>query len=237
MGAVVVAVLGLNGAGPTASPRPPTTCRAAASSRPPAWRRPPPRSTRSPPPSAARLDGAARPTAPSARPRSRPAARARSWNAAVQAIGGIEASSRQVAQIIGVIDEIAFQTNLLALNAGVEAARAGDSGRASRSWPRRCGPWPSARPTPPRRSRSTSATSARQVESGVELVGAAGETLQKIAAQGAGHQQRHHRDRRLGPGAVRRALGRSTTRSTRWTSPPSTPRPWSRARPVPARRC
>jgi methyl-accepting chemotaxis protein len=44
-------------------------------------------------------------------------------------MGEIEKSSRQIGQIIGVIDEIAFQTNLLALNAGVEAARAGDAGR------------------------------------------------------------------------------------------------------------
>ncbi len=47
----------------------------------------------------------------------------------VQAMSGIETSSKQVGNIIGVIDEIAFQTNLLALNAGVEAARAGDAGR------------------------------------------------------------------------------------------------------------
>jgi methyl-accepting chemotaxis protein len=47
----------------------------------------------------------------------------------VAAMEAIQGSSRQINQIIGVIDEIAFQTNLLALNAGVEAARAGDSGR------------------------------------------------------------------------------------------------------------
>ncbi len=41
----------------------------------------------------------------------------------------IEESSRKIADIIGVIDEIARQTNLLALNAAVEAARAGDAGR------------------------------------------------------------------------------------------------------------
>ncbi len=48
---------------------------------------------------------------------------------AVTAMSEIEKSAREIGQIIGVIDEIAFQTNLLALNAGVEAARAGDAGR------------------------------------------------------------------------------------------------------------
>ncbi len=44
-------------------------------------------------------------------------------------MNAIHHSSRQIADIIGVIDEIAFQTNLLALNAAVEAARAGEQGR------------------------------------------------------------------------------------------------------------
>jgi len=48
---------------------------------------------------------------------------------AVGAIERIETSSTRIADIVGVIDEIAFQTNLLALNAAVEAARAGDAGK------------------------------------------------------------------------------------------------------------
>ena len=49
--------------------------------------------------------------------------------AAVAAMSEISAASSKIAEIIGVIDEIAFQTNLLALNAAVEAARAGEQGR------------------------------------------------------------------------------------------------------------
>ena len=48
---------------------------------------------------------------------------------AVDAMGEINSSSKKIADIISVIDEIAFQTNLLALNAAVEAARAGEQGR------------------------------------------------------------------------------------------------------------
>jgi methyl-accepting chemotaxis protein len=48
---------------------------------------------------------------------------------AIAAMGRIEDASRQIEQIIEVIDDIAFQTNLLALNAGIEAARAGEAGK------------------------------------------------------------------------------------------------------------
>ncbi|MDH6591128.1 methyl-accepting chemotaxis protein [Variovorax sp. TBS-050B] len=50
-------------------------------------------------------------------------------NQVVDTMGSINASSKKIVDIIGVIDGIAFQTNILALNAAVEAARAGEQGR------------------------------------------------------------------------------------------------------------
>ena len=72
----------------------------------------------------------------------------------VHTMKDINESSRQIADIVGVIDSIAFQTNILALNAAVEAARAGEQGRALRWWPPRCVYSPAARPRPRAKSRA-----------------------------------------------------------------------------------
>jgi methyl-accepting chemotaxis protein len=102
---------------------------------------------------------------------------------AVKAMSGIEESSMQIGQIVGVIDEIAFQTNLLALNAAVEAARAGETGRGFavvasevRSLAQR-----SAKAA--REIKSLISTSKEQVDRGVELVSNTGEALDSIVRQ------------------------------------------------------
>ncbi len=100
--------------------------------------------------------------------------------AAVDAMGKIERSAKEIAQIIGVIDEIAFQTNLLALNAGVEAARAGDAGRGF-----------AVVATEVRALAQRSADAAKEIKgliqastthvgSGVDLVGRTGQSLGRI---------------------------------------------------------
>ncbi|MEH3036556.1 MAG: methyl-accepting chemotaxis protein [Sphingomonas adhaesiva] len=99
---------------------------------------------------------------------------------AVEAMHGIERSSTEISEIIGVIDGIAFQTNLLALNAGVEAARAGDAGKGFavvasevRALAQR-----SADAAKDVKTRIT--VSSEQVALGVELVGEAGQALFRI---------------------------------------------------------
>lgn len=102
---------------------------------------------------------------------------------AIAAMGGIETSSRQIGQIIGVIDEIAFQTNLLALNAGVEAARAGDAGRGFAVVASEVRALAQRSAEAAKEIKGLISASTAQVTQGVELVGATGKALGRIVAQ------------------------------------------------------
>ncbi|HSZ11909.1 MAG TPA: methyl-accepting chemotaxis protein [Rhizomicrobium sp.] len=99
---------------------------------------------------------------------------------AVAAMGNIEQSARQISQIIGVIDEIAFQTNLLALNAGVEAARAGDAGRGFAVVASEVRALAQKSAAAAKEIKALISKSADQVSGGVALVGQTGQALERI---------------------------------------------------------
>ena len=102
---------------------------------------------------------------------------------AVVAMNQIEASSRQIGQIIGVVDEIAFQTNLLALNAGVEAARAGDSGRGFAVVASEVRALAQRSAEAAKEIKGLISASTVQVAQGVDLVGETGKALERIVTQ------------------------------------------------------
>ena len=100
---------------------------------------------------------------------------------AVTAMSGIKTSSDAIGQIIGVIDDIAFQTNLLALNAGVEAARAGTAGRGFAVVASEVRGLAQRSLDAAREIRGLVDRSTTQVDDGVALVGAAGESFRRIS--------------------------------------------------------
>lgn len=102
---------------------------------------------------------------------------------AVNSMNMIEASSRKIGQVIGVIDEIAFQTNLLALNAGVEAARAGDAGKGFAVVAQEVRALSQRSAEEAKTIKSLISASATQVNEGVGQVAEAGKALQRIIAQ------------------------------------------------------
>jgi methyl-accepting chemotaxis protein len=103
-------------------------------------------------------------------------------NQVVDTMGAITQSSRKIADIVGVIDAIAFQTNILALNAAVEAARAGEQGRGFavvasevRTLAQRSG-------DAARQIKTLIDDSVGKIESGGRLVGEAGKTMGQIVS-------------------------------------------------------
>jgi methyl-accepting chemotaxis protein len=102
---------------------------------------------------------------------------------AVVAMGQIEQSARQINQIIGVIDEIAFQTNLLALNAGVEAARAGDAGKGFAVVASEVRALAQRSADAAKEIKTLIADSTAKVDDGVKLVGDTGRALERIVGE------------------------------------------------------
>ncbi|KQS72438.1 chemotaxis protein [Rhizobium sp. Leaf371] len=102
---------------------------------------------------------------------------------AIIAMGEIERSSREIGNIIGVIDDIAFQTNLLALNAGVEAARAGEAGKGFAVVAQEVRELAQRSAKAAKEIKSLINLSSEQVKTGVVLVGQTGKALEVIVGQ------------------------------------------------------
>lgn len=101
---------------------------------------------------------------------------------AVDAMGEINKSSKKIADIITVIDEIAFQTNLLALNAAVEAARAGEHGRGFAVVAAEVRNLAQRSATAAKEIKGLINESIQRVSDGSELVNQSGKTLEDIVA-------------------------------------------------------
>ncbi|MBN8475625.1 methyl-accepting chemotaxis protein [Sulfuritalea sp.] len=100
----------------------------------------------------------------------------------VVTMGEIQASSKKISDIIGVIDSIAFQTNILALNAAVEAARAGEQGRGFAVVASEVRNLAQRSATAAKEIKTLIAESVDKVESGAKLVQEAGTTMDGVVA-------------------------------------------------------
>ncbi|MEL6215752.1 MAG: methyl-accepting chemotaxis protein, partial [Pseudomonadota bacterium] len=104
-------------------------------------------------------------------------------NNTVSAMQEINEASRRIADIIAVIDEIAFQTNLLALNAAVEAARAGEQGRGFAVVATEVRNLAGRSASAAKEIKSLIQDSTSKVEEGTRLVDASGKTLEEIVTE------------------------------------------------------
>ena len=100
----------------------------------------------------------------------------------VETMQGINTSSKQIADIVGVIDGIAFQTNILALNAAVEAARAGDQGRGFAVVAGEVRNLAQRSAAAAKEIKQLIGASVERVDHGCALVDQAGETMQEVVA-------------------------------------------------------
>ncbi len=103
-------------------------------------------------------------------------------NSVVETMKGINQSSQRIAEIIQVIDGIAFQTNILALNAAVEAARAGEQGRGFAVVATEVRNLAQRSAAAAKEIKTLITDSVEQVERGTELVGVAGSTMGEIVS-------------------------------------------------------
>ena len=102
---------------------------------------------------------------------------------AIEAMRSIEGSSREMSEIVNVIDGIAFQTNLLALNAGVEAARAGDSGRGFAVVANEVRALAARSADAAKDIKALISTSTDQIGGGVSLVESSGDAMRQIVGE------------------------------------------------------